>query len=120
MVRLADALAVTDAERRSLREAADRAPHRTPRVPAAIASVPERIATPAYCLGRYGDAWARNPQAEALCPDWLGPEGQERNRLRVMFCIPVARDFAVDWPQRVPSGRGVFHGRRRPCRRGAA
>ena len=104
LARLADALAVTDAERRYLWEAAglapQRAPRRTPRVPPAITSVLERIASPAYCLGRHWDALAWNEEAEALFPDWLGPNGQERNLLRFMFCVPAARDFVIDWPQR--------------------
>ena len=104
LARLADVLAVTDAERRYLWEAAGLAPQRpaqkTPHVPAAITSVLERIATPAYCLGRYWDALAWNREAESLFADWLGPQGQERNLLRFMFCVPAARDFVVDWPQR--------------------
>ncbi len=104
LARLADVLAVTDAERRYLWEAAGLAPQRayrrTPRVPPAIAAVLERIASPAYCLGRYWDALAWNKEAEALFPDWLGSQGQERNLLRFMFCVPAARDFVVDWPQR--------------------
>ncbi len=104
LARFAAVLAVTDAERRYLWEAAGLAPQRVPRVlpqvPAAIASVLEHIATPAYCLGRYWDALAWNRQAQELFPDWLGADGTERNLLRFVFCEPAVRDFIVDWPSR--------------------
>ncbi len=104
LARLADALLVTDAERRYLWEIAGLGPQRLPRTvpqaPAEVVSVLAHIAAPAYCLGRYWDALAWNDEARELFPDWLGEGACERNLLDFVFSVPAARDFIVDWPER--------------------
>lgn len=104
LARLAEALVVTDAERRYLWEVAGLGPQRLPRpvpqAPAEMASVLAHIDAPAYCLGRYWDALAWNAGAQELFPDWLGERACERNLLDFVFSVPAARDFIVDWPAR--------------------
>jgi len=105
LARLADALALTSAERAYLFELAGR---RDPSAPqsAPISAAPEGVSAlvhalphPAYGLDRFWNACCWNNAAEHLFSGWLGP-GEDRNLLRFTFLAASARTLIPDWEQR--------------------
>jgi transcriptional regulator with XRE-family HTH domain len=105
LARLANALALTAAERAYLFELAGR---RDPAAPSgsASSSAPEAVSAivaalpfPAYGLDRLWNASCWNQPAERLFAGWCGA-GQERNLLRYTFLSPSARALLPDWEDR--------------------
>lgn len=104
LARLAEALALTRAERAYLFELAGRL---DPDVPAAVESAaPSSLAAavnaiphPAYGLDRLWTACCWNEAAEALFCGWLDGRHQ-RNLLRFVFLEKSARTFIPDWQER--------------------
>lgn len=103
--RLAQALALSPAERAYLFELAGRRdpeapePGRLAETPAALRDAVEALAHPAYGLDRLWTACCWNAAAERLFAGWLGPGG-ERNQLRYLFLAPEARQLLPDWRER--------------------
>jgi transcriptional regulator with XRE-family HTH domain len=103
--RLAQALALTRAERAYLFELADRrdpeapAPAETADAPASLQAAVAAIADPAYGLDRLWNACCWNEAAEHLFVGWLS-EGCERNLLRFVFTEPAARKLIHNWKDR--------------------
>jgi len=104
LARLAEAMAMTPAERGYLFELAGRrdpaapAPVEADEAPATLAAAVAAIAVPAYVLDRAWTAVAWNAPAERLFAGWLG--GGERNLLRYIFLDPAAPGFVVGWEER--------------------
>ncbi|MGA0602504.1 helix-turn-helix transcriptional regulator [Caulobacter sp. KR2-114] len=103
--RLAQALALSPAERAYLFELAGRrdpeAPDPAPpaETPAALRAAVQALAHPAYGLDRLWNACCWNAAAERLFAGWLGPGG-ERNQLRYLFLSPEAGRLLPDWRER--------------------
>lgn len=108
--RLAEALALTGAERAYLFElAALRDPEAAGDAHAArdaaalhgtLADAVAKIRSPAYVLDAAWDAVAWNRPAAALFEAWLGKASASRNLLSYMFLDPSARRLVDDWPGR--------------------
>lgn len=105
LARIAEALALTPAERAYLFELGGRRDPAEPLVstiaaaPASVAALIMTLPVPAYGLDRLWNASCWNPAAEHLFAGWLGPNG-ERNLLRYTFLSPSARMLLPDWEQR--------------------
>ncbi|MEF2074848.1 helix-turn-helix domain-containing protein, partial [Consotaella aegiceratis] len=105
LARLANALALTPAERAYLFELAGRrdpsAPKSAPtsEAPEGLAALVEALPHPAYGLDRLWNACCWNGAAEHLFSGWLG-DGRHRNLLRYTFTAPSARRLLPDWDQR--------------------
>lgn len=103
--RLADALALTPAERAYLFELADRrdpqapAPHESANAPASLQAAVRAALHPAYGLDRLWNACAWNDAAADLFVGWLDADHQ-RNLLRFVFVEPAARQLIDDWQNR--------------------
>lgn len=104
MGRLADALAMTGAERAYLFELSR---HRDPRLPApgdrvdmpvSFRALVDAVTCPAYVIDRLWQAQGWNAAAADLLRPWL-IEG-EPSLLRYMFLAPSARTFVADWEER--------------------
>lgn len=102
--RLADALALSEAERAYLFELSR---HRDPRIaaspqrsdlPASFRPLVDALSCPAYVADRLWRARCWNEAAADLLRPWL-VEG-EPSLLRYMFLTPSARAFVVDWEDR--------------------
>ncbi|MFO1049194.1 MAG: helix-turn-helix transcriptional regulator [Geminicoccaceae bacterium] len=101
--RLAEALALTPAERAYLFELAGRldpqppeiAPDAPPSLLAAVGATPH----PAYGLDRLWTACCWNEAAQELFCGWLDGEHQ-RNLLRFVFLDDAARNLIPDWQER--------------------
>ncbi|SDV47980.1 helix-turn-helix transcriptional regulator [Chitinasiproducens palmae] len=103
LARIADALALRQAERAYLFELAQR------HDPAAVALAPPAdlpaglhacvasLPSPAYVLDRDWNAVSWNAHAAHLFVGWLDGE---TNLLRYMFCCAAARTLVVDWDER--------------------
>jgi transcriptional regulator with XRE-family HTH domain len=104
LVRLADALHLTPAERAYLFELAGK---RDPAAPAAaehalppsMLALPDKLTIPAYVLDRAWTALAWNGAATKLFSGWLTGR-HDRNLLRFVFLSPVARRLIADWKDR--------------------
>lgn len=103
--RLAQALALTRAERAYLFELADRRDPEAP-APAEIADAPASlqaavgaVAYPAYGLDRLWNACCWNAAAAHLFVGWLS-DGAQRNLLRFVFTEPAARTLIGNWKDR--------------------
>lgn len=105
LARIAEALALTPAERAYLFELGGRRDPAEPLVstiavaPASVAALVMTLPVPAYGLDRLWNASCWNPAAEHLFAGWLGPNG-DRNLLRYTFLSPSARMLLPDWEQR--------------------
>lgn len=110
LARLAEALAMTPAERSYLFDlAALRDPEASSDAAGALAgdalqtllkTAVDQVRSPAYVLDRAWDAIAWNRPAATLFEGWLGKGAVERNLLRYTFLDPSARRFIADWPER--------------------
>jgi len=118
LARLADALALSDAERASLFELAgrkdpDAAPEQADDLAPSLAALPALMTVPAYLLDHTWTARAWNPQAAALFAGWLDAQSAERNLLRYVFLASAARTLIADWEHRagrlVAEFRADFH-----------
>lgn len=107
LVRLAQGLALTPAERAYLFELAGRRdpdahwPDPPIDAPESVRILVESLPQPAYVLDRAWNACCWNLHAERLFPESLG-EGGEKNILRYMFTGPSARMLISDWAERAP------------------
>lgn len=105
LARLANALALTPAERAYLFELAGRRDPDAPRsepmpqAPRSVRALVEAQVHPAYGLDRLWNACCWNAAAEHLFSGWLGP-GQQKNLLRYTFTEPSARTLLPDWEDR--------------------
>ncbi|WP_084582089.1 helix-turn-helix transcriptional regulator [Sphingomonas azotifigens] len=103
--RIAEALALTPAERCYLFELGGRRDPAEPMIstvataPASVAALVGTLSVPAYGLDRLWNASCWNSAAERLFTGWLGPCG-ERNLLRYTFLSPSAKMLLPDWEQR--------------------
>jgi transcriptional regulator with XRE-family HTH domain len=103
--RLAQALALTRAERAYLFELADRrdpaapAPAEVADAPASLEAAVAALAHPAYGLDPLWNACCWNAAAAQLFVGWLS-EGCQRNLLRFVFVEPAARTLISDWQER--------------------
>ena len=105
LARLAQALALTPAERAYLFELAGRRdPAATP--PSATSAAPDAVAAlvlalpfPAYGLDRLWNVSCWNERAEHLFAGWLRP-GETCNLLRYAFLSSSARSLLPDWEHR--------------------
>ncbi len=102
---VAEALALTPAERAYLFRIAGRVDPAAPPADGVVADVPPSlaealgsIAGPAYVLDRLWNARACNQAARRLFVGWL--DGEEPNLLRYVFLNPVARRVIPDWRER--------------------
>lgn len=105
LARLAEALALTPAERAYLFELGGRRDPAAPQ-PAAVSAAPESVSAlvmvqpfPAYGLDRLWNACCWNEPAEHLFAGWLGA-GHQRNLLRYTFLDASARSLLPDWEHR--------------------
>ncbi|WP_115720290.1 helix-turn-helix domain-containing protein [Gallaecimonas mangrovi] len=105
LVRLAEALQLSLAERATLFELAAKRDPEQPDAPAKAVSdellaLPKVMAMPAYLLDRcwYMQAW--NSGAEALFKGWLDNGEAGHNLLAFVFLTPLARQLIADWPVR--------------------
>ncbi len=105
LARLANALALTPAERAYLFELAGRrdpdAPHpaRASPAPEALSAIVQSLSHPAYGLDPLWNACCWNDAAARLFVGWLnGPA--PRNLLRFAFAAPSARTLLPDWENR--------------------
>lgn len=106
LIRLAQALNLSPAERTSLFDlAGKRDPDRASEVPTdmlpQLLDLPGQFNGPAYLIDRIWTARAWNRQAAELFVGWLDPESSERNLLNYVFLNPEAQRFIVDWSHRV-------------------
>lgn len=105
LARLAQALALTPAERAYMFELADRRDPAAPptdavsRAPEAVSALVMALPFPAYGLDRLWNASCWNEPARHLFTGWLG-EGHQRNLLRYTFLSPSARALLPDWDDR--------------------
>ncbi|MEZ5655149.1 MAG: helix-turn-helix transcriptional regulator [Sphingobium sp.] len=105
LARLADALALTSAERAYLFELAGRRDLSTPQsapitaAPDSILALVHTLPYPAYGLDRLWNACCWNDAAEHLFPGWLDA-GHDRNLLRFTFLSPLAKTLLPDWEER--------------------
>ncbi len=105
LVRLAQALALTRAERAYLFELADRrdpqhpALELTAEAPASLRATVDAVAHPAYGLDRLWNACCWNAPAAQLFEGWLSGNCQ-RNLLRFVFVEPAARKLIPRWKER--------------------
>ncbi len=105
LARLAQALALTRAERAYLFELADRrdpqatAPDETAEAPASLREAVAALAYPAYGLDRLWNACCWNVAAAGLFTGWLSADCQ-RNLLRFVFVEPAARTLIPHWQDR--------------------
>lgn len=103
--RLAEALALTAAERAYLFELADRrdpqapAPDESGNAPASLQAAVSAAIHPAYGLDRLWNACCWNDAAIDLFVGWLDADRQ-RNLLRFVFVEPAARQLIDDWQNR--------------------
>jgi transcriptional regulator with XRE-family HTH domain len=109
LVRMADVLRLTVAERKYLFKLADKVDPQgdLPDLSGADEEsdaplVVGAIQTPAYMLDRETNVIAWNTAAAQLFVGWLNQERGARkpNLLSYMFTNPVARSFVIDWPER--------------------
>ena len=105
LARLAQALALTRAERAYLFELADRRdpqrphPRLTAEAPASLRAAVDAVAHPAYGLDRLWNACCWNDAAARLFTGWLS-DGCQRNLLRFVFVEPAARKLIPRWKER--------------------
>jgi len=105
LARLAQALALTRAERAYLFELADRrdpdasAPAETADAPGSVKAAVAAVAHPAYALDRLWNACCWNDAATHLFVGWLDGEHQ-RNLLHFVFVERAARALIGDWEDR--------------------
>ncbi|HVZ52975.1 MAG TPA: helix-turn-helix transcriptional regulator [Pseudolabrys sp.] len=105
LVRLAEALALTRAERAYLFELADRRDPQLPALeiaaeaPASLHAAVDAVAHPAYGLDRLWNACCWNAAAAQLFDGWLS-ENCQRNLLRFIFVEPAARKLIPRWQER--------------------
>jgi transcriptional regulator with XRE-family HTH domain len=103
--RLAQALALTCAERQYLFELADRrdpdtpAPEQIIEAPVSLQAAVDTVAHPAYGLDRLWNACCWNAAATRLFAGWLSEDCQ-RNLLRFVFVEPAARKLIPRWKDR--------------------
>ncbi len=103
--RLAQALALTSAERAYLFELAGRrdprapSPDETVEAPASLQAAVAAVVHPAYGLDRLWNACCWNEAAARLFTGWLS-EGNQRNLLRFVFVEPAARKLIPNWRDR--------------------
>jgi len=104
--RLAQALALTRAERDYLFELAGRRDPQVPplvqptaEAPASVRTAVEAVAHPAYGLDRLWNACCWNAAAAQLFAGWLS-ENCQRNLLRFVFVDPAARKLIPAWKDR--------------------
>jgi transcriptional regulator with XRE-family HTH domain len=109
LVRMADVLRLTVAERKYLFKLADKVDPQGGLAEASGAdeesnasAVVGAIQTPAYMLDREMNVIAWNTAAAQLFVGWLDQEWESRkpNLLLYMFTNPAVRSFVVDWPER--------------------
>jgi transcriptional regulator with XRE-family HTH domain len=114
---LADALRMSEAERRYLRALAGggsgAAAVPPERIDAAVVDLVERLEPyPAYVKGRRWDVLAANPAARELFGDWRLPPGEappgERNLVRWMFTADHAREVYLEWEPEARAMLGRF------------
>ena len=99
---LARALQLDEAERLHLHHLAKprrtrRRPPPSQRVRPGVRLLLDRLATPAFVLGRRTDVLATNRMARALLADFDAMPAAERNHARWLFLDPRARDLYADW-----------------------
>lgn len=121
LMRLAQALSLSPAERASLFDLAGK---RDPEQEAEeladvlpqLLQLPVLFNGPAYLIDRVWTARAWNLQAAELFVDWLGANSNERNLLNYVFLNSAAQRLIADWPDRaqrlVAEFRADYH--RRP------
>ena len=103
--RLAEALALTRAERAYLFELAGRrdpeaaAPEIDSDAPASLTDVIQSLPHPAYGLDRFCNACCWNEPATILFKGWLS-DGCQRNLLRFIFLDPAAKALIPGWENR--------------------
>ena len=103
--RLAQALALTRAERAYLFELADRrdphapAPEEMADAPVSLQAAVSAVNHPAYGLDRLWNACCWNDAAATLFTGWLS-DGCQRNLLRFVFLEPAARKLIPRWKDR--------------------
>ncbi len=107
LARLASGLGLSVAERAYLFQLAGRADPQTPALQqeqaAPLVALVEAIASPAYVLDRYWNAFAWNNAATKLFRDWLVAKPRADpapNLLRYVFLDPRARKLILDWEDR--------------------
>lgn len=105
LLRLADALRLTPAERASLFDlAGKRDPHESVPdetiLPDELASLPGQFSGPAYLLDHAWTARAWNDPARQLFAGWLDGDAAERNLLAFVFLSPEARALIGNWQDR--------------------
>lgn len=103
LVRLAEALHLSAAERAYLFELAGRhdpiAPEPGHDLPSEVLALPHHLGIPAYVLDRTWTARAWNAPAARLFVGWLDDDN-ERNLLRYIFLSPLARGLIAEWENR--------------------
>lgn len=105
LLRLADALRLTPAERGSLFDlAGKRDPFASfepqPDLLPELLALPSLLLVPAYLLDHAWTARAWNAAAARLFIGWLDEETEDRNLLKFVFLAPGARTLIIDWPER--------------------
>lgn len=118
---IAQALRLSEAERRHLRELSAGTRHRTPtrrpapeRVSPALAQLLAALGElPAVVLGRYSDVLAWNRAGHALYAGHLDPDGPDRpgerpNMSRMVFLDAHTRDLYADWPAKARATVGAL------------
>jgi hypothetical protein len=121
LMRLAEALQLSAAERASLFDLAGKkdpqaASEAAEHLPPALLALPQQIAAPAYLLDATWTARAWNAPAATLFTGWLDEAAADRNLLRYVFLSADARSLIADWEHRAQrlaaEFRADFH--RRP------
>jgi transcriptional regulator with XRE-family HTH domain len=107
LVRLAEVMSLTAAERAYLFKLADKLDPREPGANSAVDNadaIVKAIKAPAYILNREWNAIAWNRPAQDLFVGWLdaksGKTAPHPNLLRFMFLEPSAHQLITDWPER--------------------
>lgn len=114
LTRIADALALTPAERTSMFDLAGK---RDPKaadtpddaLPDALLKLPDTLTVPTYLLDHGWTARAWNPAAAELFVGWLDPATTGRNLLEYVFLAPQAQGLIVDWADRARRLVAEFH-----------
>jgi transcriptional regulator with XRE-family HTH domain len=105
LLRIAEALRLTPAERASLFDLAGKRDPSAPApvepdLPAELLALPAQFLGPAYLLDAVWTARAWNEAAAELFAGWLDATATERNLLAFVFLSPLAPRLIGDWEER--------------------
>jgi transcriptional regulator with XRE-family HTH domain len=111
---LAEALRLSDTERRHLFTLSDQAvPDPQPTGPEGVEESVGRMLSslhtqPAYVLGRRWDVLGWNRAAEVVFCDYARLRGDERNIMHILFANAAHRRLLVDWDDVAPASLAMF------------